>query len=103
MANTTTSQGTNPSNQQQVIVHVENRSNGSGTAGFIFELLGLLFSWAPVIGWIIWAFGLLFSFIGLFKKPRGLAIVGFLLSLIDVILLIALAGLVAGLLSALAA
>lgn len=58
------------------------KSNGLGTAGFITSLLGLLLSWVPVLGWILWLVGALLSLIGFFKSPRGLAITGLILSLI---------------------
>lgn len=80
------------------IVYVERQSNGIGTAGFIFAILSLLVSWAPVVGWIIWFLGFLFSLIGLFKSPRGLAITGFLISIIDLVVLVVIIGSLAGLL-----
>ena len=58
------------------------KSNGLGTAGFITSLLGLLLSWVPVLGWILWLVGALLSLIGVFKSPRGLTITGIILSLI---------------------
>lgn len=58
------------------------KSNGLGTAGFITSLLGLLLSWVPVLGRILWLVGALLSLIGVFKSPRGLAITGIILSLI---------------------
>lgn len=58
------------------------KSNGLGTAGFITSLLGLLLSWVPVLGWILWLVGALLSLIGVFKNPKGLAITGLILSLI---------------------
>lgn len=58
------------------------KSNGLGTAGFITSLLGLLLSWVPILGWILWIVGALLSLIGVFKSPRGLAITGLILSLI---------------------
>lgn len=79
--------------QQQVIVQtVESKSNGIGTAGFVLALLGLLFSWVPVVDFILWFLGLLFSFIGCFKNPKGLAITGLILSLIGIIVIIAIFG-----------
>jgi len=51
-------------------------SNGLGVAGFIVSLLGF-FSCG-----ILSPLGLLFSFIALFKRPRGFAIAGFILGLI---------------------
>ena len=58
------------------------KSNGLGIAGFITSLLGLLLSWIPILGWILWLVGVLLSLIGVFKSPRGLAITGLILSLI---------------------
>ena len=76
---------------QTIIVNQspQHRSNGTGTAGFILALLGLCFCWTPILNWILWALGLLLSFIGMFKRPRGLAITGFILSLISLIILVA--------------
>lgn len=65
-------------------------SNGIGTAGFVFSLLSFLFSWTVIGGAIIWFLGLLFSFIGMFRKPRGLAIAGFVLCIPSIILIIVL-------------
>lgn len=86
--------------QQNIVIQQEvKKSNGVGTAGFILSLLGLIFSWAPVAGWIIWFLGFLFSFIGLFKSPRGMAIAGFIISLIDIIILIFVVGAFASILA----
>ncbi len=63
-------------------VIIQHKSNGLGTAGFVLALLGFLLSWIPVFGWVMWAFGFLFSFLGLFKAPRGLAIAGIIISFI---------------------
>ena len=46
------------------------KSNGIGTAGFVSALLGLIFSWVPVLGWFLWALALIFSLIGVFRTPR---------------------------------
>lgn len=71
---------------------VVNRTNGIGTAGFVLSLIAILIGWIPIVGWIfggiIWLFGLIFSFIGVFKAPRGLAIAGLVISLIDILLLL---------------
>ena len=80
-------------NGQQTII-VQKKTNGLGTAGFVLALLSFLFSWAPMVNWILWFLGALFSFIGLFKRPRGLAIAGFVISFINVFILIFLIGLV---------
>ena len=63
------------------------KKNGIGTAGFVLALIALLTDWVPVLGWIVWALGALFSIIGLFKKPRGLAVAGFIISFIGLIIL----------------
>ena len=84
-----------PNVQQVVVNQIAKKSNGLGTAGFVCALLGILFCWIPVLGWILWLLGLIFSFIGVFKSPRGLAITGLVLSLLDLILLIAVVGAVA--------
>lgn len=73
----------NLSHVQTILVREQRyKSNGLGTAGFITSLLGLLLSWIPVLGWILWLVGALLSLIGVFKSPRGLAITGLILSLI---------------------
>lgn len=80
----------NQQNNKENLRHVQTilvreqryKSNGLGTAGFITSLLGLLLSWIPVLGWILWLVGALLSLIGVFKSPRGLAVTGIILSLI---------------------
>ena len=80
----------NQQNNKENLRHVQTilvreqryKSNGLGTAGFITSLLGLLLSWVPFLGWILWLVGALLSLIGVFKSPRGLAITGIILSLI---------------------
>lgn len=78
-----------------IVVKQENQSNGCGVAGFVFALLSIFLSWIPYLGWIIWFLGFLLSFIGLFKSPRGLAITGFILSVIDILVLLFIVGAVA--------
>lgn len=68
------------------------KSNGMGTAGFVLALLGLIFSWVPGLGWILWILGLILSLVGVFRTPRGLAIAGLVLSFLGLILLIILLG-----------
>ena len=68
------------------------RSNGLGITGFVLSVLALLLGWVPVIGWIIWLLGLIFSLIGIFRKPRGLAIAGLLLSLLALIVILYMTG-----------
>lgn len=76
------SNGNVQSVQTILIREQRHNSNGMGTAGFVLALLSLLLAWVPVLGWILWLLGVVFSLIGLFKSPRGLAIVGMVLSMI---------------------
>ncbi|MBU3852808.1 MAG: hypothetical protein H9789_03080 [Candidatus Paraprevotella stercoravium] len=79
--------------QQTIVLQQEQgKSNGMGTAGFVLALIGLFLSWIPFLGWTIWILGLIFSIIGIFRKPKGLAIAGLCISCIGLILLILLAG-----------
>lgn len=59
-----------------------------GTAGFVLAVLALVFFWMPFVGGLMWFLGLLFSFIGLFKRPRGLAVAGFITSLVGLVVMI---------------
>jgi len=68
------------------------QSNGLGIAGFVLALLAVFLGWVPVLGWILWFLGLLLSFIGMFKYPRGFAIAGLIISLIGIILLLVVFG-----------
>lgn len=81
--------------QQTIIINQQNRSNGLGTAGFVLALVGLFVSWIPVLGWIVWLLGLVFSFCGIFRSPKGLAIAGLVISLIGLIVLIVFIGAIA--------
>ena len=87
MTNDSQNQQSQPG-QTVIINQVAQKSNGIGTAGFVLALIALFLGWIPYIGWVLWFLGFLFSFIGLFKKPAGLAIAGFIISIIDIILLI---------------
>ena len=71
----------NPVRQTIIIREESRKSNGLGTAGFV-----------------LWLLGFIFSFIGIFKSPRGLAIAGLCISLVDLIPLILLLGFAAALL-----
>ena len=57
-------------------------------AGFVLALLGLFLGWVPVLGWILWVLGLIFSVIGVFRTPKGLAIAGLIITFIGLIVLI---------------
>lgn len=79
-------------NQTIIIQQPSRQSNGTGTAGFILALISLVLSWVPGVGWIVWFLGFLLSFIGMFRTPRGLAIAGFIISIIDLIILLVFVG-----------
>lgn len=96
---TTKKTTTTPQNQTITVQYKAPERNGVGTAGFIFALLSMCFSWLPGVNWVVWFLGALFSFIGLFFRPRGLAIAGFLISIIDVIIILAVVGAAVGVLS----
>lgn len=64
------------------------KTNGMGVAGFVLALLGLFLGWVPVLGWILWVLGLIFSVIGVFRTPKGLAIAGLIITFIGLIVLI---------------
>ncbi|WP_051771624.1 MmpS family transport accessory protein [Saccharothrix sp. NRRL B-16314] len=68
--------------------------NGLGTAGFVLGLLGLLFSFIPIIGVIAWPLvilGLILGLVGLSKankgqaNNKGLAIAGITLSAVGLV------------------
>ena len=98
---TTKKTSTSPQNQIVTVQYQAPKQNEVGIVGFILAILSLFVSWTPVVNWIAWFLGALLSFIGLFYRPRGLAIAGFLISLIDVIIIVAIVGTVAGALSSL--
>ena len=94
--------GRQDSQGQTIIVNqVERKSNGTGTAGFVLAIIAIFLGWVPVLGWILWFLGLILSFAGIFKQPRGLAITGLIISLIDLILLIVVFGAIAGIVGSL--
>ncbi len=79
---------------QTIFIEQGKKTNGIGIAGFVLALLGLFLGWIPVLGWIIWLLGVVFSIVGIFKKPKGFAIAGLVISFIGVIILVGFAGLI---------
>lgn len=75
-------------NQPMYVVQPVRETNGIGTAGFVLSLIALVGGWLPFIGWLVWLLGLIFSIIGVTRKPNGLAIAGLIISLIGLVLLI---------------
>lgn len=66
------------------------KGNAMGVTDFVLSLVTLILGWIPVLGWILWALGLIFSCIGLGKQPRGLAIAGLCISIFGIICLVVL-------------
>lgn len=96
---------TNPTNGQQTIIiqngdSKQNQSNGIGTAGFVLALIGLFLGWVPILGLIIWVLGLILSGVGVTREPKGLAIAGLVISLIQLIILIFVIGAIGAALAA---
>jgi hypothetical protein len=89
-----------PPSFNQTIIMQESKKNGVGTAGFVLALIGLFLSWVPVLGWIVWILGLILSFVGVFKQPKGMAVAGLIISLIGLILLILFLTVLGGLIGA---
>jgi len=77
-------------------VFVQKKSNGVGVAGFVLALIALFLGWVPVLGWILWVVGLILSFVGVFKKPKGLAIAGLIISFIGILMILLVFGALIG-------
>ena len=66
------------------------QKNGPGSAGLVLSILGLVLCWIPIANVILWFLGFLFSFIGMFKRPKGKAIAGLVISIVCLVVLIVL-------------
>ena len=64
------------------------QKNGPGSAGLVLSILGLVLCWVPIANLILWFLGLLFSFIGMFKRPKGKAIAGLVISIVCLVVLL---------------
>ena len=95
MTNDTQNQQSQPA-QTVIVNQAEKKTNGIGTAGFVLALIALFLGWIPFLGWILWLLGLIFSFVGVFRTPKGLSIAGLVISLIGIILLIVVFGIIGG-------
>lgn len=78
--------------EENKYVVVEQPKNGMGLAGFILSIIALFTGAIPLMGWLVWLVGAILSVIGLFKKPRGFAIAGTIISFIGLIILIVVIG-----------
>lgn len=77
-----------PQPQRIVYVHRVERKNKIGTAGFVFAMLALFFGAIPVLGWIFWLLGIIFSSVGLGRNPKGLSPAGLIVSIFSLFLII---------------
>jgi hypothetical protein len=75
----------------------ERPSNGLGTAGFVVGIIGLVFSFIPIIGVVAWPLvilGIIFSAIGISRASKGratnkgLAIAGLVVSIVGLVMCI---------------
>lgn len=66
-----------PKNQGQTII-IKQQENVLGIIGFVLSLIPLTYGG----GLLLWSIALILSFIALFKRPRGFAIAGFIISLV---------------------
>ena len=81
---------TQPQPQERIVyVHRAERKNKIGTAGFVFAMLSLFLGAIPVLGWIFWFLGIIFSSVGLGRKPKGLAPAGLIVSIFALFVIIA--------------
>ena len=64
------------------------QKNGFGNAGLVLSILGLALFWIPLVNLVLWFLGLLFSFIGVFRRPKGKAIAGLIISGVCAVFLI---------------
>ena len=79
----------NYSGQTIIVNQAGKQSNGIGTAGFVLAVLAVVLCWFPILNLLLWLLGLIFSFVGVFKSPRGLSIAGLSISLLGIILILA--------------
>ena len=80
--------------EEEKVVIVKQQGNGMGVAGFVLALLGLILCWVPILNWILWILGLVFSIIGMFKPKKGLAIAGLVISCLYILLVIVFASVI---------
>ena len=74
----------NPNSSQEVLV----KKNIMGSIGLIFAILCLIFCWWSKLNILFLCLGFIFSIIGLFKSPREDAAAGFILSILDIVVII---------------
>lgn len=70
----------NTNTPQTIIIQQTGNKNGLGLTGFIMSITGLFLCWVPILSWLLLVPSFLLSFIGQFRKPRTLAVIGAILS-----------------------
>jgi hypothetical protein len=91
-----------PNGQQQIFINQSAQlSNGVGTAGFVLALTAFALCWMPGLNFILWGIGLILSFAGVFKRPKGLAIAGLVISSISVIMIVVIPAVISSLIGSL--
>ncbi len=79
---------TDQNSGQTIIIKQEvSQKNGIGIAGFVMSITGLILCWVPIIKWLLLVPAFLLSFIGMFKKPSTLAIIGTIISALVIIII----------------
>lgn len=74
----------------------QEQGNGLAVAGMVLGIIGLVFCWVPVLGWILALLGLIFGAIGNGKanriggKGKGMALAGLIMGVLGLIIGIAL-------------
>ncbi|AEB07624.1 hypothetical protein Corgl_1525 [Coriobacterium glomerans PW2] len=64
------------------------QKNSFGTAGFVLSVISIFLGMIPLLGQVLWLLGTIFSVMGLFKTPKGLAIAGTVISCCVLVLII---------------
>ena len=82
-----------PVQPQTAAAQPVSRKNGISTAGLVLSIVGLALCWVPIVNVILWFLGFLFSFIGVFKRPKGKAIAGLIISVVSIVAIILVYGL----------
>jgi hypothetical protein len=74
----------------------QEQGNGLAVAGMVLGIIGLVFCWVPVLGWILALLGLIFGAVGNGKankiggKGKGMALAGLIMGVLGLIIGIAL-------------
>lgn len=80
MENNYSTQANALNNNAQAISIPGTNKNTLGIAGFVLAITGLVLCWAPIICWLLLIPSFILSLIGVFQKPRTLALIGAILS-----------------------